>query len=47
MQDQQLRGTSSWANAWAGRDHLSNPIKVATPDTPIPVTGRGRAAGTK
>jgi methylenetetrahydrofolate reductase (NADPH) len=26
VQDQNLRGTSSWANTWLGRDHLSNPV---------------------
>lgn len=25
LQDQSLRGTSSWANTWQGRDHLSRP----------------------
>lgn len=25
VQDQSLRGTSSWANAWLGRDHTSKP----------------------
>ncbi len=25
IQDQALRGTSSWANTWLGRDHLSQP----------------------
>ncbi len=25
VQDQSLRGTSSWANTWLGRDHLSKP----------------------
>lgn len=25
VQDQSLRGTSSWANTWLGRDHLSRP----------------------
>ena len=47
MQDQQLRGTSSWANTWAGRDHLAHPITVAQPQTPIPVTGRARPADPK
>ena len=23
LQDQNLRGTSSWANTWLGRDHLA------------------------
>ena len=40
MQDQHLRGTSSWANTWHGRDHLAHPIKVPKAQTPIPVTGR-------
>lgn len=40
MQDQELRGTSSWANTWQGRDHLANPITVPAAQAPIPVTGR-------
>lgn len=40
LQDQHLRGTSSWANTWHGRDHLSNPVEVPAPSNPIPVTGR-------
>lgn len=40
MQNQDLRGTSSWANTWHRRDHLANPITVPAAKTPIPVTGR-------
>jgi len=28
VQDQSLRGTSSWANTWLGRDHLSKPHRA-------------------
>lgn len=41
MQDQDLRGTSSWANTWHQRDHLAKPIIVPAAQIPIPVTGRG------
>ncbi len=41
LQDQTLRGTSSWANTWQGRDHLSNRTTVPEPQNPVPVTGRG------
>lgn len=44
IQDQSLRGTSSWANTWRGRDHLSNPIQIPAPAVPIPVTGRATPA---
>jgi methylenetetrahydrofolate reductase (NADPH) len=30
VQDQSLRGTSSWANNWLGRDHLANIPRPAT-----------------
>jgi methylenetetrahydrofolate reductase (NADPH) len=30
VQDQSLRGTSSWANTWLGRDHLARPAVAAT-----------------
>lgn len=34
MQDQNLRGTSSWANTWLGRDHLAKKHPIgATPHT--------------
>jgi methylenetetrahydrofolate reductase (NADPH) len=37
VQDQSLRYTSSWANTWAGRDHLA---KRHPPETPIqPIKG--------
>ena len=29
VQDQSLRGTSSWANTWLGRDHLARTIPSA------------------
>lgn len=32
IQNQQLRGTSSWANTWLGRDHLANPLEPASQD---------------
>jgi methylenetetrahydrofolate reductase (NADPH) len=28
VQDQSLRGTSSWANTWLGRDHLAKPHRA-------------------
>jgi len=28
IQDQSLRGTSSWANNWLGRDHLAKPTHL-------------------
>jgi len=32
MQDQSLRGTSSWANTWLGRDHLAKkPVRPTKP----------------
>lgn len=37
IQDQSLRGTSSWANTWQGRDHLSRPqgsFPEVTPPSP-------------
>lgn len=44
LQDQDLRGTSSWANTWQGRDHLTRRITVPPAQTPIPVTGRAGAS---
>ncbi len=41
MQDQSLRGTSSWANTWHGRDHLTRRLVVPAAAIPVPVTGRG------
>jgi methylenetetrahydrofolate reductase (NADPH) len=41
LQDQNLRGTSSWANTWQRRDHLSKKIQLPVPQPPVPVTGRG------
>lgn len=43
IQDQSLRGTSSWANTWHGRDHLTRRLAVPAAATPVPVTGRGEA----
>jgi methylenetetrahydrofolate reductase (NADPH) len=40
LQDQNLRGTSSWANTWNHRDHLAKKTLVPAAHTPIPVTGR-------
>lgn len=40
LQDQALRGTSSWANTWHHRDHLSRPVQVPQAQVPIPVTGK-------
>lgn len=40
LQDQHLRGTSSWANTWHHRDHLGRPFTLPIAATPIPVTGR-------
>lgn len=34
VQDQSLRGTSSWANTWLGRDHLSKPRTTPAPSAP-------------
>ncbi len=31
VQDQSLRGTSSWANTWLGRDHLAKPAESVPP----------------
>ncbi|MEI6283312.1 MAG: methylenetetrahydrofolate reductase C-terminal domain-containing protein, partial [Alphaproteobacteria bacterium] len=31
VQDQSLRGTSSWANNWLARDHLTRPAPAAPP----------------
>jgi len=44
IQNQSLRGTSSWANTWHGRDHLGNKLFVPPAAAPVPVTGRGEAA---
>ncbi len=33
VQDQSLRGTSSWANFWLGRDHTAKPLPIETPAT--------------
>ena len=37
IQDQSLRGTSSWANTWLGRDHLApkhfSPTDAAKPNS--------------
>ncbi|HVU35657.1 MAG TPA: methylenetetrahydrofolate reductase C-terminal domain-containing protein [Opitutaceae bacterium] len=42
IQDQALRGTSSWANTWLGRDHHAKPLAVAVtcpePATSEPLT---------
>jgi methylenetetrahydrofolate reductase (NADPH) len=36
VQDQSLRRTSSWANTWLGRDHLSKPKPASTlPSLPV------------
>lgn len=40
IQDQGLRGTSSWANTWLHRDHLAKRTSLPAAQTPIPVTGR-------
>lgn len=39
LQDQSLRGTSSWANTWHHRDHLAKKITVPFAPTPDPTTG--------
>lgn len=31
IQDQSLRGTSSWANTWLGRDHLAKKTSIQSP----------------
>ena len=36
IQNQALRGTSSWANTWLGRDHLSKRLHVSPPATTTP-----------
>ncbi len=43
LQDQNLRGTSSWANTWHHRDHLAKNTEVPTAKEPIPITGRATA----
>lgn len=43
IQDQSLRGTSSWANTWQGRDHLTRKLSVPPAAAPVPVTGRGES----
>jgi len=40
LQDQNLRGTSSWANTWHHRDHLAKQTAIPAAQTPIPVTDR-------
>lgn len=40
IQDQALRGTSSWANLWQGRDHNGRRLAVPPAAPPVPVTGR-------
>lgn len=40
LQDQNLRGTSSWANTWHQRDHLARKTIIPIAQTPIPITGR-------
>lgn len=35
VQDQNLRGTSSWANTWLGRDHLTKKKPTKTESKPI------------
>jgi methylenetetrahydrofolate reductase (NADPH) len=47
LQDQNLRGTSSWANTWHHRDHLAHPTIIPAAQTPIPVTGRSAALPTR
>jgi methylenetetrahydrofolate reductase (NADPH) len=44
VQDQNLRGTSSWANTWEQRDHLARKWTVPIAQPPIPVTGRATSA---
>ena len=34
VQDQSLRGTSSWANHWLGRDHVHQPVLASVPSKP-------------
>ena len=36
VQNQALRGTSSWANFWLGRDHTARPGGPAAPPAPAP-----------
>jgi methylenetetrahydrofolate reductase (NADPH) len=36
LQDQDLRGTSSWANTWHHRDHLARPAPVPAAPPPAP-----------
>jgi methylenetetrahydrofolate reductase (NADPH) len=36
VQDQSLRGTSSWANNWLGRDHVHHSVLQAVPPTAPP-----------
>jgi methylenetetrahydrofolate reductase (NADPH) len=52
VQDQGLRGTSSWANHWLGRDHTSRPAEpAATADPPaappLALEGRQPTTATK
>lgn len=46
IQDQSLRGTSSWANLWQGRDHTTRRLALPAAATPVPVTGRGEIGPT-
>jgi methylenetetrahydrofolate reductase (NADPH) len=36
VQDQSLRGTSSWANTWLGRDHFAKPVVAPSSILPPP-----------
>jgi methylenetetrahydrofolate reductase (NADPH) len=52
VQDQGLRGTSSWANHWLGRDHTSRPAEPATAADPpaappLALEGRQPTTATK
>ncbi|HVW04722.1 MAG TPA: methylenetetrahydrofolate reductase C-terminal domain-containing protein [Vicinamibacterales bacterium] len=52
VQDQGLRGTSSWANHWLGRDHTSRPAEPVTTSgpsaaPPLALEGRQPTTATK
>jgi methylenetetrahydrofolate reductase (NADPH) len=53
VQDQALRGTSSWANTWLGRDHYARRLRTVTPPAattspvdPLPPAATVAPAGT-
>lgn len=47
IQNQQLRGTSSWANTWLGRDHLAHPFPSAPARGEVQDAGRAGEPSTR